>query len=536
MHALVLWTETQQISVVPDGHLRGGNDGEAKWGGKFYPVQVLMKSANEAWLDSLHVSLDGTILPPEDHCSKLLEKRKMQQNSEKPSKKTSQESKNKYKASILGSSSIFEAKDVQLSPKPVNIRSTISGEGLSLTCNNGVSPSLTSEACSSKGNSRVVQTVDADGSKQVVSQFPGISPEDMATIHSFLATIISQTLEEKKEEATGKKKGDQKKCTKSIKNELVPLFEGSNVLLPKLKIETLLDSCQKKPRDLVRKLMIAILGKETLKKSSPPGKGGWTPIPTNILEDVESFVRQNTKKKYRITHDQYTRCLTAQCASLRVPDKNLNIEGDEKRNKRVIKSSVKTKVESDGEESSESGELGNGSDSSQAELNFQDKKLVEKREVNSKKFPKSSSTNLHEEDYGEKNVTPTYLDKEKDSGSSKQISGSLDGGSSVDVEVDLLGEMNSETKTNDSESIPNSESRVDDGFQKHSEKSVEDEEVIEKVSNREEKNSKILNQDLEDISELELRRHIEELEKLLQKKKKRGSSEDNSQEPKKSKK
>lgn len=40
----------------------------------------------------------------------------------------------------------------------------------------------------------------------------------------------------------------------------------------------------------VRKLMKLILGVEKLKKSSPTGKNGWDPIPTNVFEGVERML------------------------------------------------------------------------------------------------------------------------------------------------------------------------------------------------------------------------------------------------------
>ncbi|KAJ8682617.1 hypothetical protein QAD02_018409 [Eretmocerus hayati] len=70
---------------------------------------------------------------------------------------------------------------------------------------------------------------------------------------------------------------------------------------------------------MVRKLMIEILSKETLKKSSSTGKGGWTPIPADAFDDVEMFFQNNVKKRYRLTHDEYMECLTSQCATLRNP-------------------------------------------------------------------------------------------------------------------------------------------------------------------------------------------------------------------------
>ncbi|KAJ8687842.1 hypothetical protein QAD02_023638 [Eretmocerus hayati] len=530
MHALVLWTETQQISVVPDGDLRGGSNGEAKWGRKFYPVRVLMKSANKKWLDSLHVSLDGTILPPEDHSSKLLEKRMMYQKSEQPSKKTSQESKNKNQALILQSSSIFEASDGEDSPQPMKISSIIDGGKLNLACNNGVPASATSGACSSKKTSSAVKPADEDGSKHNVSQFPGISPEDMATIQSFLAVIKAQKLEKKNEEAVEKKKGANKKGTMTIKKELVPLFEGSTVLLPQFKIDTLVETHKKKPRNLIRKLMLAILGEDTLKESSPTGKGGWNPIPTEIFEDVETFVRLNTKKKFHISHEEYTRCLTAQCATLRGTSKNSDVKDGKIKNKSGFKSSAKTKFKTEKEESSETEESDNDSDSSRTELKSRVK--TEKRAAHLEKIPvEPSSINSHQDDCEGKDVTVTNSDERKKTKLSKQTA-STSAGSTI---ADSLSEADSEANEG-SASITNNESGVVDGFQEHSGKSIEDEEVIEKVSKSQENDPNILDQNLEDITELELQRKIEELQKLLGEKKKRGNSGDCSQEQKKFKK
>ena len=54
------------------------------------------------------------------------------------------------------------------------------------------------------------------------------------------------------------------------------------------KLNTILNTCRKNPKEMVRKLMKLILGIEVLKNSSPTGKNNRTPIPENIYEAVES--------------------------------------------------------------------------------------------------------------------------------------------------------------------------------------------------------------------------------------------------------
>ena len=53
------------------------------------------------------------------------------------------------------------------------------------------------------------------------------------------------------------------------------------------KLNSILDTCKKNPKEMVRKLMKLILGIEVLNNSSPTGKTNRTPIPENIYEAVE---------------------------------------------------------------------------------------------------------------------------------------------------------------------------------------------------------------------------------------------------------
>ncbi|XP_031785887.1 uncharacterized protein LOC107981631 [Nasonia vitripennis] len=71
---------------------------------------------------------------------------------------------------------------------------------------------------------------------------------------------------------------------------------------------------------MARKLMKMIIGVEQLKKSSPTGKNGRIPIPTDVFEGVEQFVNDNVaKNKYQISHKLYRETMTAMYATLRNP-------------------------------------------------------------------------------------------------------------------------------------------------------------------------------------------------------------------------
>ena len=99
---------------------------------------------------------------------------------------------------------------------------------------------------------------------------------------------------------------------------------------------------KKNPKQMVRKIMKLILGEEVLKRSSPTGKNGWTPIPDNVFTGVECkicfclctftncqiiktifisvYVKANvSKKKYQLPHKVYRETLTAYCATQRNP-------------------------------------------------------------------------------------------------------------------------------------------------------------------------------------------------------------------------
>ena len=122
------------------------------------------------------------------------------------------------------------------------------------------------------------------------------------------------------------------------------LVLGSGVYVDGFKIRNIHEDFKRKPTILVRKLMKAILGEEVLKKSSPTGKNGWTPIPENVYNAVRcnyhyyfnylntivllptsiriqlfiGFVNDNaSKKRYQIEPNTYRECLTQQCATLR---------------------------------------------------------------------------------------------------------------------------------------------------------------------------------------------------------------------------
>lgn len=61
----------------------------------------------------------------------------------------------------------------------------------------------------------------------------------------------------------------------------------TNVLERKLNVYKDI-SLKKKPGEMTRRLRIDILGREKLKKSSTTGKNGWTKIPNDVYQDVQS--------------------------------------------------------------------------------------------------------------------------------------------------------------------------------------------------------------------------------------------------------
>lgn len=64
------------------------------------------------------------------------------------------------------------------------------------------------------------------------------------------------------------------------------LIKHSDVWINEWKLRGIQNTCKKNPREMVRKLMKAIVGEDLLKKSSPTGKGDRQPIPTDIYDAV----------------------------------------------------------------------------------------------------------------------------------------------------------------------------------------------------------------------------------------------------------
>ncbi|XP_058809731.1 uncharacterized protein LOC131674928 [Phymastichus coffea] len=103
------------------------------------------------------------------------------------------------------------------------------------------------------------------------------------------------------------------------KNREVPIVEGSKCKLPEWKLSVYRTSYRKNPKEMVRRLLVDLIGIDMLKKSSAKGGNNREPIPENIFEDVQSFVNLNTKPQFRLTHEQYTAVITSKCATLRNP-------------------------------------------------------------------------------------------------------------------------------------------------------------------------------------------------------------------------
>ncbi|KAJ8683747.1 hypothetical protein QAD02_019539 [Eretmocerus hayati] len=357
MYALVLWLEAQQFSVLPDGDIRGDGDKEAKWGDGYYSVKVVMRSMNKEWLESLRVTVDGEIIPDGDSVAQsqeLMIKRVSDRKTQNAAKKTLAASKKAYQDRVLRSSTIFEigknSFDEPPNSKEPDEDETVEKSGTE-TSNafparagsngpdsternpagmQGILDGTQDDFGGTEDSSNGIQggsgglqdtsdRIQQDSNACLCSNFPKVTSEDVNLLTKMLNLARSILSRAQFEEVPSTEQAQEPAKTSLSKTKNIPLFEGSAIRLPAWKLAVIIDTYRKNARGMVRKLMVEILGKEKLKKSSPTGKGGWTPIPADTFDDVEMFVQNNVRKKYRLTHDEYMKCLTAQCATLRNP-------------------------------------------------------------------------------------------------------------------------------------------------------------------------------------------------------------------------
>ncbi|XP_032452017.1 protein PXR1-like isoform X2 [Nasonia vitripennis] len=101
----------------------------------------------------------------------------------------------------------------------------------------------------------------------------------------------------------------------------VELIKGSGIIVNAWKLRSIKNTYSKNPKEMARKLMKMIIGVEQLKKSSPTGKNGRIPIPTDVFEE---FVNDNVaKKKYQI--NDMKKIINVECEEVK-PDKKNNKE------------------------------------------------------------------------------------------------------------------------------------------------------------------------------------------------------------------
>ncbi|XP_032458062.1 uncharacterized protein LOC116738692 [Nasonia vitripennis] len=165
----------------------------------------------------------------------------------------------------------------------------------------------------------------------VCANIPLVSKEDLDKLDQVLSlTRAIHAVRTKLPEVTLQENHDVA-GQNEIKNESsiemdtdVELIKGSGIIVNAWKLRSIKNTYSKNPKEMARKLMKMIIGVEQLKKSSPTGKNGRIPIPTDVFEGVEPF------------YALYRETMTAMCATLRNPKpkaedmkKIINIEREE---------------------------------------------------------------------------------------------------------------------------------------------------------------------------------------------------------------
>ncbi|KAJ8666564.1 hypothetical protein QAD02_008226 [Eretmocerus hayati] len=269
-YALALWEETQdkyrsgkgskkRKSQVWKKILCSQSDHEKH-------VITFISPASKIFGDSLHVTKDGQISPVDDQeaCSRKLLKKRAE--------------KMRSKSKLMDSGR--------------NSKDATTSSGLE----NELSPL--------NGSSDSQAGPDApEGRPYICANFPDVTLEDIGRFGMILGMARMLQMENLQNVET-QTQASERDGTKPSPSKQIPLLEGSSIQLPELELQGIVNSCGKNPRRMVRRFMLLILGKETLLKSSPTGKGGWTPIPEHISEEVES------KDELKSSETRETRCST----------------------------------------------------------------------------------------------------------------------------------------------------------------------------------------------------------------------------------
>ncbi|XP_051168593.1 SUN domain-containing protein 2-like isoform X2 [Leptopilina boulardi] len=203
----------------------------------------------------------------------------------------------------------------------------------------------------------------------------------------------------------------------------VEIAPDTNIWMDKVELEFIKTEFRKNPKEMARKLMKNLLGENNLINMSPTGRGDHTAIPKQVLDNVESFVKENVKKGFKIKHQEYIRTLTLMCNTLRNQLKAKNKTGNDSnkgkqtKKKRGAKNNEKVDKEKqkNGKRKKASNEKDENSsatkDENQEEIENTRKKrkqdltvIDENRNEEIKKKKKKKKKHEHEQEKGDENL------------------------------------------------------------------------------------------------------------------------------------
>ncbi|KAJ8679704.1 hypothetical protein QAD02_015491 [Eretmocerus hayati] len=330
MHALVYFKKSNTTDVLKKSALKEvkGKKGTvvAAYGAKRYEGVILKELQSAKFLRSLEV-VDGVIHKPKD-TPVLSEKIKKMRSTRASNNKAQKTSNQELNAIIQGRNSIFaEHKDSAVDPKPRSKTSKRFSTS-SIAKSNDISESNTicDEENDSVGNNsgtELEESEEEDGSLEESSsktisntKFEFKNAVVMKAIHDL--TLVAKDLESICEQ-------DKTKRTKIILKNLpafkqrkdsVELRENSGVYIDPLDEADAL-RFKARPREMIRKLFLHLVGAKYLIDMTPKGTSGKIAVPSIIKKTVFWYVNQHAEPK--IDAKTFTTVLSNQCETLRSP-------------------------------------------------------------------------------------------------------------------------------------------------------------------------------------------------------------------------
>ncbi|KAH0561028.1 hypothetical protein KQX54_011437 [Cotesia glomerata] len=292
---LVLWTNKKPatFSIIPETEIRicDKNKYKAKYGSHWYNVKILKKSADKKWLESLDVFTDGTLYQPIPTVETLSIDTQSIDQEERINLRQKEVEEDADQVEKLG--------DLEYQVSGLQIEDKMDA------------------ADKNQDNNFVSEIgVPQEFLEQDIRQ--DLADRRADHDHSLVENqVVNEVINNKTFNSIQIRGGSVEKNLNLPKAVYqIELVEGRDLWINKVDLDDIVDRSVK-PSDLTRKLLAHFVGEEELKTMSVSGKGGWKPVPQNILKTVKSFVKEKSGEN---NVGGFNRWVTKYCNRLRATE------------------------------------------------------------------------------------------------------------------------------------------------------------------------------------------------------------------------